>query len=103
VILSMMPYGDPGAVTQTLLGGSRKLWLANSPSHYIPTMTFRDPMAVFLAAGSKDSQLPEARLLARMLTKRGQLAVLKEVPAPPTPGTAPAPRSPTPSFSPLNT
>jgi enterochelin esterase-like enzyme len=80
VILSMMPYGDPGAVTQTLLGGSRKLWLANSPSHYIPTMTFRDPMAVFLAAGSKDSQLPEARLLARMLTKRGQLAVLKEVP-----------------------
>jgi enterochelin esterase-like enzyme len=79
VILSMMPYGDPGAVTQTLLGGSRALWLANAPSHYIPTMTFRDPMAVFLAAGSSDPQLPEARLLARMLTHRGQPALLKEV------------------------
>jgi S-formylglutathione hydrolase FrmB len=79
MILSMMPYGDPGVVTQTLLGGSRALWLANAPSHYIPTMTFRHPMAVFLAAGSQDPQLPEARLLARMLTKRGQLAVVKEV------------------------
>lgn len=29
VILSMMPYGEPGAVTRSLLGGSRKLWLAN--------------------------------------------------------------------------
>ncbi len=79
VILSMMPYGDPGAVTQTLLGGSRKLWLANSPSHYIPIMTFRHAMAVFLAAGSQDPQLPEARLLAHLLTTRGQLAVVKEV------------------------
>src|SRR5262245_18224414 len=79
VILSMMPYGDPGAVTQTLLGGSRKLWLANSPSHYIPTMTLRHSMATFLAAGSRDPQLPEARLLAHMLTKRGQLAVVDEV------------------------
>lgn len=54
VILSMMPYGDPGAVTRTLLGGSRRLWLANSPGHYIPTMAFSHPMAVFLAAGSRD-------------------------------------------------
>jgi enterochelin esterase-like enzyme len=80
VILGMMPYGDPGAVTRTLLGGSRELWLANSPSHYIPTMAFRDPMAIFLAAGSRDPQLLEARLLAHMLTKRGQLAVVKEIP-----------------------
>ena len=79
VILSMMPYGDPGAVTQTLLGGSRTLWLANSPGHYIPTMTFHDPMTVFLAAGSQDPQLPEARLLAHLLSKRGQLAVLEKV------------------------
>ena len=79
VILSMMPYGDPGAVTRTLLGGSRKLWLANSPSRYIPTMTFRDPMAIFLAAGSQDPQLPEARRLARLLVRRAQLAVVEEV------------------------
>jgi acetyl esterase/lipase len=75
-----MPYGDPGAVTQSLLGGSHALWLANSPSHYIPTMTFHDPMAIFLAAGSKDPQLPEARLLARLLRELGQLAVVTEVP-----------------------
>ena len=79
VILSMMPYGDPGAVTQTLLGGSQALWLANSPSHYIPMMKFRHPMAVFLSAGSKDSQLREARLLAGLLARRGQLAVVTEV------------------------
>jgi enterochelin esterase-like enzyme len=79
VILSMMPYGDPGAVTQTLLGGNRALWLANSPSHYIPTMKFRDSMAIFLAAGSRDPQLPEARRLGRLLTRRGQLAVVNEV------------------------
>jgi enterochelin esterase-like enzyme len=80
VILSMMPYGDPGAVTQTLLGGSHKLWVANSPSHYIPTLTFTDPMAIFLAAGSQDPQLPEARWLAHLLARRAQLAVVKEVP-----------------------
>jgi esterase/lipase superfamily enzyme len=80
VVLSLMPYGDPGAAARTLLGGSRKLWLANSPSHYIPTMAFGHPMAVFLAAGSHDPQLPEARLLAHLLTRRGQLAVVKRVP-----------------------
>jgi enterochelin esterase-like enzyme len=80
VILAQMPYGDPGNVTATLLGGSRALWLANSPSVYIPTMTFHDPMAVYLIAGSRDPQLAEARRLAAMLTRRGQLAVVKAVP-----------------------
>jgi enterochelin esterase-like enzyme len=111
VILSMMPNGDPGAVTQSLLGGSRKLWLANSPSHYIPTMTVHDPMAIFLTAGSKDPQLPEARLLARLLTKRGQLAMVTEVPGvthtwhgarADQPATSPPPRS-WPSCSPAST
>jgi S-formylglutathione hydrolase FrmB len=58
VILAQMPYGDPGNVTATLLGGSRALWLANSPSVYIPTMTFHDPMAVYLIAGSRDPSWP---------------------------------------------
>ena len=79
VILSMMPYGDPGAVTRTLFGGSRALWLANSPSHYIPKMRFRDSMAIFLAAGSQDPQLPEARLLGRLLAGRGQGVMVREV------------------------
>jgi enterochelin esterase-like enzyme len=80
VIISMMPYGDPGPVTRSLLGGSHALWLANSPRYYIPTERFREPMAVLLIAGSRDPQLREARLLARLLSRRGQLAVVRQVP-----------------------
>jgi len=79
VILSMMPYGTPGNVTATLLGGSRALWLANSPDDYIPTMRFRHPMAVDLLAGPHDQELGEAWRLARMLRDRGQPAVFTEV------------------------
>jgi acetyl esterase/lipase len=80
VIGSLMPYGDPGSVTATLLGGSRALWLANSPAAYIPRMTFHHPMAVDLLAGDRDPQRPEARRLAAMLHARGQQAVYTEVP-----------------------
>jgi S-formylglutathione hydrolase FrmB len=74
VILSEMPYGDPGPVTWSLLGGSHALWLANSPSRYIPTMVFQHPMAVDLIAGSRDRTRGEAVRLARMLAARGQPA-----------------------------
>jgi S-formylglutathione hydrolase FrmB len=74
VILSEMPYGDPGPVTWSLLGGSHALWLANSPSHYIPTMTFKHPIAVDLLAGSRDRARGEAVRLARMLVASGQQA-----------------------------
>jgi enterochelin esterase-like enzyme len=80
VILSMMPYGDPGPVTWSLLGGSRALWLANSPDHYIPTMTFHPAMAVDLLAGNRDPVRREAAHLARLLRARGQHAVFTEVP-----------------------
>ena len=79
VILSMMPYGDPGPVTWSLLGGSRALWLANSPDHYIPTMTFHHPMTVDLVAGDHDPEAREASRLARMLQARRQDAVFDEV------------------------
>jgi enterochelin esterase-like enzyme len=79
VILSLMPYGTPGAVTRTLLGGSHALWLANSPAAYIPAMAFRHPMAVELMAGDHDPQAKEAARLARMLRARGQDAVFSEV------------------------
>jgi enterochelin esterase-like enzyme len=79
VILSLMPYGTPGAVTRTLLGGSHVLWLANSPAAYIPTMAFRDPMTVELMAGDHDPEVREATRLARMLRARGQDAVFNEV------------------------
>jgi S-formylglutathione hydrolase FrmB len=80
VILSEMPYGDPGPVTWTLLGGSHALWLANSPSGYIPTMVFQQPMAVDLIAGSRDRTRGEAVRLARMLAARGQQALDTIVP-----------------------
>jgi len=79
VILSLMPYGTPGAVTRSLLGGSHALWLANSPADYIPTMTFRHPMTVELLAGDHDPEVQEAARLARMLRARGQQAVFNEV------------------------
>jgi enterochelin esterase-like enzyme len=79
VILSLMPYGTPGAVTRTLLGGSHALWLANSPAVYVPTMTFRHPMTVDLVAGDHDPEAREAARLARMLHARRQDAVFDEV------------------------
>ena len=80
VILSLMPYGDPGAVTATLLGGSRALWLANAPADYIPRIAFRHRMAVDLIAGTYDPELGEAARLARMLQARHQHATFTEVP-----------------------
>jgi enterochelin esterase-like enzyme len=80
VVLAEMPYGDPGPVTASLLGGSRALWLANAPGVYIPTLAFRHPMAVDLLAGTRDPTRPEAVRLARMLQARGQDATDTVVP-----------------------
>jgi|SoiMethySBSTD1v2_1073268.scaffolds.fasta_scaffold77818_3 enterochelin esterase-like enzyme len=79
VILAEMPYGDPGQAALALLGGSRALWAANAPGHYIPTMTFSHPMAVDLLSGPHDGQRLEARQLAGMLRDRGQPAVYTQV------------------------
>jgi S-formylglutathione hydrolase FrmB len=79
VILSLMPYGNPGGVTRALLGGSHALWLANSPGYYIPTMTFHHSMKVDLLAGSRDPEAREAARLARMLQARHQRGVFTEV------------------------
>jgi enterochelin esterase-like enzyme len=80
VILSLMPYGTPGDVTWTLLGGSHRLWLQNSPDADIPRMRFRQPMAVAFFAGDRDPEAREASRLARMLRARGQYTVFDEVP-----------------------
>jgi S-formylglutathione hydrolase FrmB len=75
VILGEMPYGDPGAVTGRLLGGSHALWLANSPDAYLPRLAFHQPMAVDLLAGTRDPTRVEAGRLVAMLQARGQDAV----------------------------
>jgi enterochelin esterase-like enzyme len=80
VILSEMPYGDPGQAALGLLGGSQARWAANAPDRYIPTMTFRHRMAVDLLVGPDDSQHREAALLARMVRARGQPTAYTLVP-----------------------
>jgi len=80
VILSEMPYGDPGRAALALLGGSRARWAANSPDRYIPTMTFHHRVATDLLTGPDDSQRREAARLARMLRARGQPTAFTLVP-----------------------
>jgi enterochelin esterase-like enzyme len=79
VILSEMPYGDPGRDALRLLGGNRALWAANAPDHYLPTMTFHHQMAVDLLSGPFDSQRGEAARLAKVLRGRGQPATYTQV------------------------
>jgi enterochelin esterase-like enzyme len=80
VILSEMPYGDPGQDALGLLGGSRARWAANSPRLYIPTMRFRHRVAVDLLDGSSDPTRVEAARLARMLRARRQPTAYTLVP-----------------------
>jgi enterochelin esterase-like enzyme len=80
VILSEMPYGDPGRAALALLGSSRARWAANAPDRYIPTMAFRHRLAVDLLTGPDDSQRRVAARLARMLRARGQPTAYTLVP-----------------------
>ena len=70
VSVPMMPYGDPGAVLGSLFDGNTQLLEQNTPSEYIPTMTFTQKMSLLLVAGTKDPQLPTARQLYAQLTAR---------------------------------
>ncbi|HST67270.1 MAG TPA: alpha/beta hydrolase-fold protein, partial [Mycobacteriales bacterium] len=82
VILSSMPYGDPGrGPLVRLLGGNLALFRANSPSWYVPRMRFTRPVAVFLDAGTDDpGAVATARTLARDLAVRGQYVALRLAP-----------------------
>jgi enterochelin esterase-like enzyme len=73
VSVPMMPYGDPGDVLQSLFSGNQQLLDANTPSHYIPTMTInpQQKVAVILIAGTEDPQQPVARALYGQLQARG--------------------------------
>lgn len=82
VILASQPYGDPGQdVVGPELGGSRRLFHANSPSYYVPTLRFAHPMAVFLDAGGDDPETARTAVgLARALADRGQYVALRLAP-----------------------
>ena len=80
VSIPMMPYGDPGDVRQSLFDGNQQLLLANTPSHYIPTMPITQKVAVMLVAGTADPQLPTARQLYGQLHARGLDVGFRAVP-----------------------
>jgi enterochelin esterase-like enzyme len=67
VSVPMMPYGDPGSVLDSLFAGDQQLLEQNTPSQYIPSMTFSQPMSMLLVAGTEDPQLPTARQLYAQL------------------------------------
>ena len=79
VAVPMMPYGDPGAVLQSLFDGDQQLLEQNTPSQYIPAMSFSQPMALMLVAGTEDPQLPTARQLYGQLKARNQDVALQVV------------------------
>jgi enterochelin esterase-like enzyme len=70
VSVPMMPYGDPGTVLDSLFGGNQQLLDQNTPSKYIPTMTFTQKLSMLLVAGTEDPQLPTARQLYAQLKAR---------------------------------
>lgn len=72
-IIAFEPYGDPGrSIIGSLLHGSTALYRENSPSYYLPTMTFRYPVAAFMDAGSVRSEIRRVKALATQLADRGQ-------------------------------
>jgi hypothetical protein len=81
VILGIEPYGDPGDVRRSLLGGSRARYRANSPRDYIPVMRFTHRVAVFLDAGTSDrADVRRALLLARQLARRDEEVAMRVEP-----------------------
>jgi enterochelin esterase-like enzyme len=78
-ILAFEPYGDPGVGNlRRLLGGDVARLRANSPSVYIPTMRFPQPVSVFLdVGGATGRDVARVRALATALTQRGQRVELR--------------------------
>ncbi len=79
VILAHEPYGTPGTSARwRLLGGSQELYQGNSPMVYLPTMTFRHRLAVFLDAPANDpGSLSDTLRVAHQLVARDQFVSLR--------------------------
>ncbi|MHA7135463.1 alpha/beta hydrolase [Oerskovia turbata] len=80
-IMALEPYGDPGDGGRAMLA-TRAEFDANSPSHYLPTMDFTEPVAVFLDGGGEapPSGRESNQRLAAQLMERGQTVALREEP-----------------------
>lgn len=80
-VVAMMPYGEPGSGGAAMLSTPAEI-SANTPLDYVPTMTFTDPVAVFIdnGADSSDAELEDGYRLTQMLRDRGQTVELREEP-----------------------
>ncbi|MFF2620670.1 alpha/beta hydrolase [Oerskovia jenensis] len=78
-IMALEPYGDPGDGGRTMLA-TKEEFDANSPSRYVPTMDFTEPVAVFLDGGTESPRKDREanRRLAGALVERGQTVELRE-------------------------
>ena len=78
-IMALEPYGDPGEGGRRMLA-TQEEFDANSPSRYVPTMDFPEPVAVFLDGGTESPRVDREanRRLAAALVERGQTVELRE-------------------------
>jgi enterochelin esterase-like enzyme len=81
-ILAIEPYGDPGEGPEQTMLSSQEQIDANTPSTYLSTMTFTQPMPVFLDSGADAPQeaLTTVRQMAADLKAQGQTFELREEP-----------------------
>lgn len=62
-IIALEPYGTPGVGTRrTVLAGSERAYRTNSPASYLRTMRIRQPLRVYLDAGSRGDTVAVRRL-----------------------------------------
>lgn len=73
----MEPLGDPGNVTDRLLGGSTALLHQNSPSYYLAKIPMHRKISAYLDVGASTGDVAKVSDLARQLTVRGQDAKLR--------------------------
>lgn len=78
-MLAIEPFGDPGKQALPLLGGSTKAWVSNAPRLYLPRLSLRRPLTVYLADGSRSGSLANASQLAAEFERAGINPVLQVI------------------------
>ncbi|MGW9416731.1 alpha/beta hydrolase [Cellulosimicrobium funkei] len=81
-ILAIEPYGNPGPGPERTMLSTQAEIDANTPTTYLPTMTFTHPMPVFLDSGQDAPReaLTTVRRMAQDLEDQGQTVELREEP-----------------------
>jgi enterochelin esterase-like enzyme len=81
-VLGIEPYGNPGPGPERAMLSTQAEIDANTPTTYLPTMTFTHPLPVFLDSGEDAPQdaLTTVRQIAADLEAQGQTVELREEP-----------------------